>query len=732
MNQFLRPVDDYVRDLDIVKHAKEDMAFGLHKATGKPIEDCRAYVEKEWSPTGKFPFRDPRVRCTKRVKGSRNIEVIRFSEYLGEVSEKNYILSPSLTVLLPPRILRSKIGKYMEKLAKLRASDKAGEKEAQMRRDKDMENYKRNMQTCRKLRANSTSGAMVSDSTPLFNKTGHSVLTSTCRSGTGYGNSHNERFITGNRHYWAMDIVYSSLSTICRYTDMKALRKTINKYNLVIPTVEDVMDCITYSLFLYHPRANLTTLRTMVDRLTDMERAAFVYIGDLYHLKKHNPEIVRTLLTKLIVIAESADRSYLTAKVDFDEAIMTLASIVCSDYLNKRMVKDVRVDDEDVYLRIVGTYLHIEKELEGYGDLIESLWRSDNAPISVAKLPNSIRRAAIVSDTDSTIFTVQKWVEWFYDGHIPFHTEAKAVSNSIVYMTSQIVRHFLALMSSNAGVEKDKIFSLNMKNEFFFEIFFMSPRAKHYAARQLIKEGNVLPDPVLELKGVEYRDSNVPAHVNALIRDTLNWIFDEISSKGKVSVMKILKVVYEVETAIEQSILDRKIDYLRRARVKPPEGYIDGEDQHAYQSYVMWQEVFAPKYGTSPEPEYRAVSFGVDLSSKTKLQRWLAGIKDKELVGRMQNWLNTVERDKLTNIYLPEEIVLGTGIPEEFDGIIDIQKSIFGCSRSFYLILAAFGIYLINDNLTKLVKDVFNQLPVNEPLKDLVLDVGEYTSIEER
>ena len=105
--------------------------------------------------------------------------------------------------------------------------------------------------------------------------------------------------------------------------------------------------------------------------------------------------------------------------------------------------------------------------------------------------PDSIRRSAITSDTDSTIFTVQDWVIW-HKGKVEFSEGATALATSVViYLHRKTITHVLARMSANFGIETERIHQIAMKNEFKFDVFVPTQVAKHYYALISCQEGNV-------------------------------------------------------------------------------------------------------------------------------------------------------------------------------------------------------------------------------------------------
>lgn len=67
--------------------------------------------------------------------------------------------------------------------------------------DKVLEKIKDAEQNAKKIAINSLSGMHGFTGNILYVKSGHSSLTSMCRSATGYGNANNEKLLAGSRHY---------------------------------------------------------------------------------------------------------------------------------------------------------------------------------------------------------------------------------------------------------------------------------------------------------------------------------------------------------------------------------------------------------------------------------------------------------------------------------------------------------------------------------------------------
>ena len=141
--------------------------------------------------------------------------------------------------------------------------------------------------------------------------------------------------------------------------------------------------------------------------------------------------------------------------------------------------------------------------------------------------------------------------------------------------------------------------------------------------------------------------------------------------------------------------------------MKESETYKAGEDEAAYQSYLMWNEVFAPKYGATIAPPYTAVKVSVELEKSYQVAEWLANMKDRELAERMKKWRDKPNRKGkgITTFTLPEQIIAAGGIPEEIFESINHRKIILGMTTVFYLILETLGIYMLNKHTSRLCMD---------------------------
>ncbi len=707
-NFFVKPTEEYTRDINVLKHYAEDSAEFLAKSTGRPLEECKKFISESLRPGGQFAFTDPKVSFLQRNEvGDRVKSETTLSRYINESLQKKELIAPTLTTYVHPSVKESLLAKYVDGNIKARSLAKKAMFAAKAIKDFLLEAVKKVEQTMRKLANNAISGAHVSPSTPLHNKTAHSTLTSTCRSTSGYGNANNEKFLCGNRHYFTHHIVLQNIISICRNTDFNRLQLLMDKYKLYYPTCADVEEMIKYSTsFYWREKQYFAKIVDLVSKLTPLERAAFVYTGDLYHLMKHNEELVRGLIGELAskITGIHPDPAG-SLKVAPDDHI-NLAHQICAAE-TAGIGKDYStIKDKPAFHTLALTVDHIADTITKYGDLIETLWVTINIPASVAHFPDSIRRSALTSDTDSTIFTVQDWVIW-YKGKISFDPEATAVAATMIFLASSTITHVLAIMSANFGIVQERLHQIAMKNEFKFDIFVPTQLGKHYFAAISCQEGNVFTEHETEIKGVYLKSSNAPREIIADATAMMEGIMETVMKEGKLSLTKYLKHIADVERKIIKSIQAGEFDYLRSGSIKDAGSYTADEESSPYAQHAFWNDVFGPKYGTMPEPPYQTYKVSIEMDNAAAFKAWIDSIKDRELATRLENWAKRTGKTTITTLNLPAACLQSRGMPEEVLSIIAYRKIITDITKIYYIVLETLGMYSMEKKVMRLMSDSY-------------------------
>lgn len=700
---FIRPDTGYDRDLDILGAANKHAAEYLQRMTGRPIAECMEHVITSTGEGGALELKPCKINVLRRGPGGDRVtDVLDVDKVLDYVTDTKSMLAPNFVVYDSPEKNKSCTGGYVERrLADRKVIKRRGLLAKQEGRMAEF-SLANNSEASIKLLLNSLSGAHASPYNPHYNRTAHSTLTSNCRVLTSYANAVTERLISGNRHYFNRDVTLSSIITVITNTDYDRLERLITKYDIHYPTVTEVTELITRCTRLYWRDAiEFLPIVELVERLTPIERAAFVYTGDLYHLRKFNEELVIRLINDFITTTTVLDKDPETVVANAGEDIVALVGILCSDLLAGGTVRNLAETNPEGYIVYVQTVNHVNSMICKYGDLFNILLSTDNVPGNVFYFRDSIRRAVVGSDTDSTMFTVQEWVEWYF-GKIIFTHAAYKVSNVICFINTQVIAHTLALASTQMGAIGDKTFKLKMKNEFSFPVYMKANRAKHYVTIVNSREGNVYKVPELDIKGVSLKDSKIPPFIIKGLHAEFQSLVDNITDKGSIDIYPLMQRVANTEYLINDSIDSGSIEYYSFVNINPADSYKKPMSSN-YLHYDLWDKVFGDRYGEIGEPPYQAIKISVNLKNKVALANW-ATLFDIETRLKLTNWLDENNKTNFTMLLLPKSI-MDKGLPPEFSKIVDKRNTIVELLAGAYIMLEICGFYYRNSNNTKMVYD---------------------------
>ena len=709
MDLFSRPISDYKRNLNIVNTAIRDSAKYLHTMTNEPMERCIEYVKQTISPTGSHPLKNPNTLILKRQKnGDKQLMNVGLLQHLREISDNHLLVSPSMTTYLPPEKHGSLLSKYIRHNIAKRKVEKKAMFQALANGDSKLAETKDILQLIAKIKNNAISGAHCSAYTPLYNLSAHPSLTSTCRITTAYSNANVERFSEGNRHYYNAKIVTANIISIINNTDYDAVANAVKQFDLHVPTPDEMLMLIRRSTDNYAVTPDeLRRIHRLAKNLTDLERVAFCYTGDFYHLAKWNHSLCHQFMDKLsskiteLPFDYSSDQPF-----DFaDEDILILAKIINGNDIAGIPFKDVKDKRPAAYRAVIATYLNIVDQLTFFKPIIDTFWMTDNVPPVIANYPSSIRRAVVAGDTDSTIFTTQSWIRWFNQSdQVTFKDQDIAIGACMTLLISKTLSSILLKFSTQIGCnEKDRTI-LKMKNEYSFQVMFGTSIAKNYASQIVAREGDVYLEPELEIKGSTLRGSNTPLVVRNQLNGLIESSMETIKSGKRLNLNEVLKQVGELERRLMDNMVSGKLDYLKTVELKD-EGSYKNPWSNNYIYYDLWKKVFAPKYGSSAEPPYLSVKISMNLDKPGKVKSWLANMADQELAFRMTQWMKERNKYKFTQMLLPTEIISKLGIPQEIIDGSGVRGVVYDTLKPIYLILESYGYYTINKDKTRLISD---------------------------
>lgn len=700
MSSLRKPKESYKRNIDPVKDYIEQMSVYLSRMTGDDVDVCQKFITEGIKNKTFEGMVDPLVTYYHRGEnGDRTKQQTTLSQYLYSSLKEGLLLAPSLTAYMHPSQKKSVYSTFMNKNKKIRSIAKKASQAAKALGDTVTFIIKDTEQSNKKTFNNAMSGAFGSTGTPMSNPSSHSTLTSTTRCVSSYCNAVNERVLSGHRYYYSPEATLYNILSIITHTDYVAFQAVMDKYRLYYPTVDDAISVIQHSSHRYwRSIKDINNIRELLHTLNPLEIAAFVYTGDLYHVRIFNNDFMKDFMSSLIKKVTEVGDYAVNDVYSVDEAVIFLAHQICLEEVKGKGKRYDEMLELGILNILIPTAKNIVRVIDRYADFLIAILMSDNLPPSIAYLPNYIRDNVTLSDTDSSCSSSQDWIHWFHNGYI-IDNDSIAIAGATTYLITETIKHTLATFSANINVDKDMLNLLSAKNEYTWVVMALAAVKKHYFALPIIQEGTVYPEPELEIKGVHLKNSNTPPVIMEDAKTLMYSLLMTVASNQKISMLDTLKHIADMERMVVDSLKKGELKYYRAGIINVPESYVRTSEESPYQHYMFWKTVFEPKYGEIESPPLDVIKVATVLNNKTSLVKWVSSIEDKEIAKRLNDWLIRYDKKALNTLYLPSNYVASYGIPVEFRSIIHYQNIVMDLTGVYRIILSSLGFYYKEDLL---------------------------------
>lgn len=688
---FTKENKEYSMQMDPVKAYLEQSTNMVMRKYKLPKEEAGTLVKEAILDKGPH---DPVVKHYERDdKLDRHKKKSKLSRYISKVKKDNDILVPSFTVYTDPKKRKSLHSNFVLHNLKERKVAKSEAFKAKTEGDTERYNSFNTLQKTKKIFNNSLSGAYSSKSTILVNPSAHYSLTSITRSVASIGNSVTESMVMGNRHYMNPETVMNHLTAIVTKVDTVHMEDMCRRWLLVIPTVDDVMDMVTWSSdYYWRSEHELEAIREYVETFSPGDRAAVVYNNDLWHLKKLNPKFMKSFLGNLHKLikydGDDADKVIKEA-YDYEE---NLARHIAAPHIKGKKIDYKEQKDSDEVKYIAGTCLNIRKVFDKFFEPIRTFFVTEVLPVSIAYVREMLRRVIVLSDTDSTCATYQFWIEWFY-GDFVFTSEATALAATIMTINTQAIEHNLKQLEANMNVPLSNRGMLAMKPEFYWYSFTPMTVSKHYYADTAIQEGIVFQETEREVKGVNLVAGNIPREYKVIHNEMMDEIQTCVREHKKIDLESMIIRVADIEREILERIAKGDIGILKMDKIKVASAYKLDETRSPYIHYLLWKEVFEPKYGKVDPPQYTAVKFNTTLDSENRMKAYLNGLEDQALAERFRVFLKKYGKKAFGTFRLNYMHVSEKGVPKEILNAVNIKKIVSDACRPHYMVLESIGFF---------------------------------------
>jgi hypothetical protein len=146
---------------------------------------------------------------------------------------------------------------------------------------------------------------------------------------------------------------------------------------------------------------------------------------------------------------------------------------------------------------------------------------------------------------------------------------------TMINFIDEMIMKTLDMTVLNANVPLDNPGTTFMKNEFLYESLLLMPAKKHYQGLIRIREGVYFNTPRLDVKGMEYRKSNVAKSTSKFVEKLVKD--DILSNYNNLNMKKILRKISKFEDSIVKSVLNGEDTYLKGVKIKGEDAYMRDE-----------------------------------------------------------------------------------------------------------------------------------------------------------
>lgn len=214
----------------------------------------------------------------------------------------------------------------------------------------------------------------------------------------------------------------------------------------------------------------------------------------------------------------------------------------------------------------------------------------------VYRLKNFKRKVVTVIDTDSNILSLDTLMNYTFDkilDGLSFNREyIKNVFigvNMYTYFITEAVTDILLDYGKHSNIPEEYRSKLNMKNEFFFSRLVIGLTKKRYISKILLREGNFMNPPKLDVKGFEFKKATCSEYAEEYF---MSLIQKHIIESDNIELPEILNGLHKFEKEIKDSIMNQERRFLPNASAKEVGAYKDPSSEQSIRGVMTWNLLY--------------------------------------------------------------------------------------------------------------------------------------------
>ena len=577
--------------------------------------------------------------------------------------------------------------------------------------EKQLEDFK---QSLSKILVNSIIGSNGNNQNAMYDLESFNGVTSMARHGVIMAYAYVERFLTSNFYFPNLEHAINYIVTVKNLCPPKeVIYNLTGKYGLVNPLPCEVADMILEGLkyYTYNHAANKLKLNQYLETLPHHELTFIYYSRNLYNLFTANTKMWKNWIHKFTHYHEEIFDFDLTInevkpedlyKIDGD-----LRQVIATIYMKELaglQIKKAPEKNPELARKLALIGFCMQKQLDETSDLLNVFLHNETFISNIHEQRNIVRKCVAISDTDSVIFTTKHLVQWYLDGELKFTDEAYNINAIVVYFLTKSIASIIRHMSIARGATGDNIEMIEMKNEYLYPVLIKTGIGKHYAGRITVQEGNFLPKPSMDIKGVAFMSSNIPKISHDFVKKFLIQIQDDMINHGNLYAGDFIVMAYDYEQSIVKSLQNGEFTYFPNVAIRNKEEYKKPESS-VYVNYEFWQNVFSHKYGDINIPtKVPIIPITPKSLTSQQYQNWLQQ-ESPDIYKKLIKFLDKIGNKDITRIPLSINL---SAVPREIVPLIQIRPIVYKNMAPVQLAMKSLGIDLGNPKKMPLLSDYYS------------------------
>lgn len=615
------------------------------------------------------------------------------------------VITPSGSVYMPADEHQAMIPDMLKDLVSERDVFKGKQLIAKAAGRKREASQFKSKQTSNKIFANAVPGGMGSEYCLFFDLGGYNAVTSAGRMLIASSYTLEEQLLYGNFQFENPRAVVNHLILLTRHMPpAEQIFRTMSMFRMKQPTKQQLIDWLLKCMSVYgrFSIAEQTPIHQFVNTMNEAEVAFVYYYQNLDHIIWEHASFFKGLLARLFDTEQYPERECPPSMINqIDKDLITALTIqLCNTtILNGIKPSDLAEKAPEKLSRFLSIASGMQERI-GKMQLIFDTFV--NIPIVYPNLnrrKNMLRKSTVLSDTDSIIFTLLKWVTWYTDRY-GVTTEAYQILSLVIYWLTKSIAPVLFNYSVSRGATGDGRYIMRMKNEFLYLALELFEQKKHYAGIYSVQEGYILPEPVIDIKGVNLKGSTMCVESRDFAETFVNEYILLPAAHEELSPSAIIGTVVNRENEIRDSIERGETTFCKMGSIRLGEEYDENAGTNSYQYIIAWNEVFGDKYGAVQPPGKFTI---VEVAEKLK-----------------EDYLNSLEKDirdkmlaykekygKFPKYYALNPMI--NKIPEELISILDIRTLIHHNVKPLHMMLEGLNLCLGMRDRNLLFSDIYGR-----------------------